>query len=187
MTREKFVEFWNGAVAEWLESDLDDKASGKKLKINTLCSVKENVCHRIYKNYSQIKDVVKKLYFKDKDIRISRFKRAAVIVYAIIAGEDPIEYKDQKTPVDNFFLKQRFAFSLALTSIIQDYEVETKPIFCFSDLGKTKKADEDDFLLSVYKDLFYSEIYKNYNVLTMANIFGLLVERASTLKELRKN
>lgn len=185
MTEQKFIELWDGAVAHWLENEFYDKASCQKLKIKNLCSIKPTACHRIYNNYSNIKELVKKLYFKDKTIRISRYKRAAVIVYATIAGEDPLEYTDKKTPVDNYFLKQRFAFFLALTSIIQDYEVEIKPIFCFPELGKTKKDDEDDFLLSVYKDLFYSEIYKNYNVLTMANIFGLIVERASTLKNLR--
>lgn len=186
MTKEKFVELWDGAAKEWLDDEFIDKTSGKPLKPSALCSIKKDACDRIYKNYTQVKDIVKNLYFKDKDIRINRYKRAAVIIYAVIAGENPLEYKDKKSEPDKYFLKQRFAFFLALTSIIQDYEIESKPIFCFSALGENRKAGEDDFLLSVYKDIFYSEIYNNYNVLTMANIFGLLVERASTLKKLRK-
>ena len=84
-------------------------------------------------------------------------------------------------------MKQRLAFYVAIGSIIQDYSEEavnalSKPYFDFENLGKRDIIDnEDTFLLSVYKDLFFAEVYQNYNVLTMANVFGLLTERASKL------
>ncbi|MDE6292421.1 MAG: hypothetical protein K2L98_01935 [Bacilli bacterium] len=184
MTKEKFIELWKGTTEKWLDGIIEGEEEGKQFKCSSLCSIKTNACQRIYENYSRLKELVKDLYFRDKDKTISRYKRAAVIVYAVIAGEDPLEYKN-KTIVDRYFLKQNFAFFLALTSITQDYIVESMPIFCFSELGVSSKKGEDSFLTSVYKDIFYSEIYKNYNVLTMANIFGLLLERVSTLKKLR--
>ena len=88
------------------------------------------------------------------------------------------------------FLKQRLAFYIAIGSIVQDYSEEDvsslgKPHFDFEDLGKCDIIDDEDtFLLSVYKDLFFSEVYENYNILTMANVFGLLTERASNLSTL---
>lgn len=188
MTEEKFVELWDGTVKEWVENCFeirDSDGASQKVKFSQVCSVKKDACRRIYSNYLRIKALVKELYFKDKGKLISRYKRASVIIYAVIAGEDPLDYKGEETKVEGLFLKQRFAFYLALTSIIQDYEIAPdRPIFYFSQLGVPTK-NEDDFLTSVYKDIFFSEHYNNYNVLTMANMFGLLVERASTLKTLK--
>ncbi len=143
---------------------------------------------KVYSNYKRIKSLVKNIYFKDKKSIISRYKRAAVITYAILLS-DPIEKKFQVTKnLDDLYLKQRLAFYMGIASIIQDFpqdQVEnlTGSLFQFDQLGKAfgNNAKEDDFLTSVYKDLMYAEIYKNYDVLAMANVFGLLTERASAL------
>lgn len=108
---------------------------------------------------------------------------------------NPLEYKmptsERFDHVSNF-LKQRFAFYFALSSIILDYKQEyiaelidkSGHVFEFDALGDVNDSDCDDtFLESVYKDMFFSELYQNYNILTMANVFGLLVERASHLKK----
>lgn len=206
MRVDNFAKLWDGSVKEWLDSsftylekdELTDDYICRTIKVADVCSIKETACVRIYNNYDNLKRLIKSLYFKKDDKLISRYKRAALIIYAVIAGEDPLNYNyevieaiddtSNKTglKIDKYFLKQRFAFFLALNTLVQDYVVEEsdKPIFFFSELGDAKDA-EDDFLLSVYKDIFYSELYKNYNVLTMANMFGLLVERASRLHKLR--
>lgn len=205
MKKEKFLEFWNGAVDKWNDATFslkkdnddknnkDDKEKTQIIKYNAVCSIKPNAAARIYQNYLNIKQLVKKLYFKEEFKKISRYKRAAVIIYAVIVGEDPLIYKNKDQAnkdldFDVLFLKQRFAFHLALTSLIQDYEdVQGKPVFFFSELGVPENPEDDDFLTSVYKDILFSENYHNYNVLTMANMLGLLVERASTLKTLKKH
>lgn len=184
MNENKFQELWDGVVAQWLKESI--KVSDSTIyNVSDLCSVKPNACKRIYNNYTNLKKFVKDNYFQDSDKSLSRYKRASVLVASIILGEDPLKYKFviKKQPND-YFLKQRFAVFMALSSIVEDYKVESRPIFYFNELGEAG-ADEDDFLKSVYKDLLYSEAYKNYNVLTMANVFGLLTERASGLKVLR--
>ena len=184
MKYEKFEVFWNGSIEKWLNNTIALDGVSNPSKISDLCAVKDTACARIYLNYTKLKELVKFTYFKDKDKKLSRYKRAAVLVYAIIQGEDPLSYKYKKKKADSYFLKQRLAFHIALSSIIQDFKVDNleNTIFFFSELGNAD-VGEDDFLTSVYKDLLYAEIYKNYNVLTMANVFGLLTERASILRE----
>ena len=187
MTEAKFIELWNGTVARWIGDSfiLIDNEVERTVSFSDVCSVKNDVVHRIYQNYEHVKSIVKKLYFKDKTKRISKYKRAAVIIYAIIAGQDPLEYKVEKSKYRKMFLKQRFALNMALSSIMQSYEINLselkEPIFKFDELGAPVDQGDDDFLLSVYKDIYYSEQHKNFNILSMANIFGLLVERASIL------
>lgn len=187
MEQNTFNKFYNGAINVWLKSSF--YYQNEKYVISDLCKIKDDSCKRIYNNYIKTKNLVKNIYFKEPEKKINRYKRAAVIVFAVISGDDPIEYsspKDSKIP-DKFFLKQRFAVYLALLSIVQDYNtLVEKPTFYFSKLG-TSLEQEDDFLTSVYKDLFFSEHYGNYNVLTMANVFGLLVTLGSNLENRGSN
>ena len=77
-------------------------------------------------------------------------------------------------------------------SILQDFDEKkieecAKPLFYFAELdAQSTISGDDDFRLSLYKDLFFSEIYENYNVLTMANVYGLLTERCSHLPECKR-
>ena len=59
-----------------------------------------------------------------------------------------------------------------------------KVIFDFDNIGLSRDDKNDSFLLSIYKDLFYAEIYENFNVLTFANLLLVLVERASLLSQI---
>lgn len=198
MKKSKFMDFWDEWSTEWYKSTeiiIDDK----KTPVSELCRFKKNYAAVLYKRYEKIKTIIRQSYFPPTnciniDNKFSRYKRAAIIAYTI-NGASPLIYTDPsiKNDLDPNFLKQRLAFFVAIGSIIQDFpqadvkSLETQgPIFDFDSLGKMDKDyGQDSFLLSVYKDLFYSEIYENYNVLTMAKVFGLLTECASKLREIK--
>ena len=168
--------------------------------VSELCCFSDNCANHIYKNYELIKQVIKDAYFKNsngddlKICRLSRYKRAAVLTYAIIKSA-PLVFSNKENSlwVDPYFLKQRLAFYIAISSIIQDATDESirksieqnGVIFDFASLGSSFNCDEcqdDSFLLSIYKDLLFSEIYDNFNVLTMANVYGLLTEKTTMLE-----
>lgn len=190
MTQETFRDFWGIWSLEWYNKTNID-LNGSSVPVAQLCEIKPDYDVILNKHYEFIKQIVKESYFKVTTKRLSRYKRAAVMAYAI-NGASPLIYKDAtiKEDMDPNFLKQRLAFYVALGSIIQDYPEKAvtalkPPYFDFDNLGKRDIIDgEDSFIQSVYKDLFYADVYENYNVLTMANVFGLLVERASKLGEL---
>lgn len=194
----KFVEFWSSHIEKWY-SDTVITVDEIDVPVNTLCCLKEDYTETVFKKYEAIKNIVKESYFKNikhddkRSCHLSRYKRASVLTYAIIKCT-PIKYiNEQAQPwLDPYFLKQRLAFYMAISSIIQDcpkefveeYKSKNIPLYDFKSLGANECDAEcdDDFLMSVYKDLLYSEIYDNFNVLTMANVYGLLTERASVLK-----
>lgn len=47
-----------------------------------------------------------------------------------------------------------------------------------------KEVGADSFELGLYKGLFYAQLYNAYDVMAMANVFWLLVEKASNLSKL---
>lgn len=185
MTSEKFIEFWNVWSENWYTLTFFDGQIERK--IGSICTIKMGAAEQIHKTYEAIKCIVKDSYFKETQKKLSRYKRASVLTYAIIKSK-PLNYNyNMKKKYDIYYLKQRLAFFMAIGSILQDYKEEDiasieQPIFYFKELGITELYEgDDDFLMSVYKDLFFSEIYHNFNVLSMANLYGLLVERASKL------
>lgn len=189
MKQERFRSFWDSWSNEWIKNNI--YWNGEKIALSSLCALKSGYGDALYDRYCLIKRTVKNSYFQDNSKRLSRYKRAAVIAYTV-NGAMPLTYLEKNIQDDMHpaFLKQRLAFYVAIGSIVQDYseeEVRTleTPYFDFENLGKCDIIDnEDTFLLSVYKDLFFSEVYENYNVLTMANVFGLLTECASKLSRL---
>lgn len=196
MKKSTFGAIWNYWAEDWLKS-CNLCINNVDTPISSLCSLKEGYGSIVCKRYLKIKEIIKDAYFSDSGNRLSRYKRAAIVAYAI-NGSDPLEYKSsfKEDDVEKYFLKQRLAFHVAIGSIIQDYPKEKVldiidkdgALFDFKNLGTGNAANNgDDFLMSVYKDLFFSEIYDNYNVLTMANMFGLLVERASKLSMITPN
>lgn len=196
MKKSTFGEIWNYWAEDWLKSGTLC-VNNADTPVSSLCSLREDYGSIVCKRYLKIKEIIKDAYFSDSSKRLSRYKRAAIVAYAI-NGSNPLEYKSslKEDDVEKYFLKQRLAFHVAIGSIIQDYPKEKVldiidkdgALFDFKNLGTANVANgEDDFLMSVYKDLFFSEIYDNYNVLTMANMFGLLVERASKLSMITPN
>ena len=198
MKEKTFQSFWNKIVVEeWLNHSTV-KDGENSIYVKDLCYLKDSAVSAVFELYEKNKVKAKNVYFKDMrgnngHVYLSRYKRAAVLTYAVIQA-NPIELKTKKSDelLDKYFLKQRLAFFVGLQSIIQDYpedEICKKKgegsIFFFSSLGESEREEEeDDFLTSVYKDLLFSELYHNYNILTMANVFGLLTERASVLGEI---
>ena len=191
MKKEKFVELWQIHAAEWHKGAFI-RYQGESKPVSEFCNIKKNYGELVYKKYEAIKKLTKQLYFGDIDRRVNRFKRAAVIVYAINLTE-PIEYingySEADIAVDKLLLKQRLAFHLGLHSIITQYPQDKVEQLCNSgdlfDFSIQSKGvgdeNSDTFLEGIYKDIFFSGIYQNYNVLTMANVFLLITERSSRL------
>lgn len=97
MTLEKFEAFWNLWSEQWLEEEIN--IDGNKKKPSSLCSIKKGIAEEVWNNYNIIKRIVKDKYFAEKDkskIRLDKYKRAAVIVYAINCSS-PLKYKRLKT------------------------------------------------------------------------------------------
>ncbi len=198
-----FEIFWKECfINGWLKTTKILK-QGILTSVDELCSFKETAINDVYKAYESVKETTKSLYFKNyneedaSSVHLNKYKRAAVLTCAVIKA-DPLIIKHDciSDGMDELFLKQNLAFNVGLQSILQEFPQEdlkkykgfvgeffdfsNKAIFNFSDLGRIdRNPGDDDFLASVYKDLFFAEIHQNYNVLTMANIYGLLVERAS--------
>ncbi len=202
MKRETFDLFWSSCIEKWRNTIIIAEGS-TRLRVSELCELKLEAADMVYNAYEKMKIQAKTIYFKDQGtensekVHLSRYKRAALITHAVIITE-PIRYfrnsNNEADYLDPFFLKQRLAFSLSLQSIIQDFPKkqinkaieEGKKIYSFKRLGaKDYHEGEDDFLLSVYKDLFFAEHYGNYNCLTMANIYGLLTDCCSILSDIQ--
>ena len=193
MKFEKFSEFWEQGVRSWFATEtLSDEQ--EQIFAREICKIKTNSASIVYHNYEAIKKIVKDNYFMDDTHNnISRYKRAAVIIYAILKS-DPLVRIDNGVKRHTYFLKQRFAIYMAFSSILVDYDKEkvmaklaierkTNPlatVFRANCLGK-EDDKQDNFLTSFYKDLEFAEIYKNYDVLAIANILGLIVETSSIL------
>ena len=197
MTEEKFVSFWNEWSSRWIGHakcfHVDDIST--LFFVKDKCALKD-VASEAYSLYILCKDRTKDRYFdrKKKDPILSRYKRAALIAYVVLYS-DCMDYVDSDNySTDPFLLKERLAFHMAIGSIIQSFDQERvsslikkykgKPLFSYDDLEIDRGEHDDSFLQSVYKDMYFSRIYKNYNILTMANVFGLLTEKSSLLSEL---
>lgn len=198
MKKEKFIELWKAYVLNWWNLQCIDLPDGS-VSVSELCLIKKDACKRTFEIYNIIKRAAKRYYFRAGDTpHLSRYKRAAALSYSIIIS-DPLYYITDNQEnvsgwIDKYFLKQRLAVNLALGSIIQDFPSSIVDehvqkggtIYDFSNLGDGQNED-DDFLLSLYKDLLYSELYNNYNMLTMANVYGLLTEKASILGRIQND
>lgn len=192
----QFSKFWSESTKSWLETaSLPNPNNAEQvLFVSDICTIKKEYSRVMHHNYEAIKKIVKTNYFdSEAKTSLSRYKRAAVIIYATIKS-DPIDYNDKNLDINLYLLKQRLAVFLALNSILVDYdekkvmdklneERKANPyvsIFGTEILGKQEPL-QDDFLTSFYKDLAFAEIYNNYNVLTTANVLGLIVEKSSIL------
>lgn len=196
MELKTFTDFWIKNSKEWYQNATARKAGAEEapVPVRSLCTIKPDIAAALYDRYEKVKDFTKRIYFKNPTKKLSCYKRAAIIAQAILLS-DPLEYIELDVDqLDPYFLKQRLAFYMAITSILQLFSEEQitelakkdkrGEIYHLSDLGIGRQPDEDTFLMSVYKDMFYSELYGNYNILTMANVFGLLTERSSEIRTL---
>ena len=195
MTFETFNNFWEQCSDKWLLSASFLDENNNVRQVSDICKLKDNYVRIIYHNYTEIKNIIKRNYYHEVSYAtINRYKRAAVLVYAIILT-DPLKYK-VPTFGKTYFLKQRFAVYVALSSILVDYDQSKvmqrledlkkknpqATIFDFGSLGEFDSG-RDDFLTSFYKDLEFAEIYHNYDILAIANIFGLLVDKCSIITD----
>ena len=190
-----FYNFWIQWSSVWYNTATAscDSNKAEKKQVSDLCTIKDNCISSLFDSYIEVRDFVKKCYFRDPKKRLSKYKRAAVIAYVILLN-NPLKYKHPTHDgIDVYYLKQNLAFYMGICSIIQDFtkeEIErvlesSDKLFDFSELGKADSSEEDDdFLTSVYKDLFFSECYHNFNFLSLANVFGLVTERASRIGSL---
>lgn len=198
MKRASLKALWDKYSDDWLNNETIS-VNNEAVPVKEICSIKKDYDIILLKRYNRMKAVVKDTYFGTDVKHVNRYKRAAILAY-VISSAEPLEYKVATTyGIDDYFLKQRLAVQVALGSIVVDFP-ESKvsqlpdPLFEFYDLGflndkgfsgPKAPTQQDDFLQSLYKDLFFAEIHQNYNVLTMANVFGLLTEKCSKLALLR--
>lgn len=193
MNINKFKEMWELWSVEW-HSHATCVVNGKSEYVSKYCEVNFEIYTQLYTSYEKAKDSIKDLYFYESGKLLNKYKRAAVLAF-VINSASPLVYKENvykedfgeesvKMP-DRLFLKQRLAFYIALCSIIVEYNEEDvaklrTPIFHFPKLteGEKQNSDDerpaDDFLMSMYKGLFYSDIYHNRDILALSNIFWLL-------------
>ena len=194
MKEKKFNEFWAATAFEWYDNGFvvqHDTETGRiEIPIKDLCSFKPHCEKDLYNNYMSLKHVLKDAYYMHPQTsKLSLFKRASVLSYTVLLT-DPLVYADT-TQLDSFFLKQRLAVRIALCSIVQafindDSQLQSitkngTPLFHFDGIDAFQHDGEDSFLESVYKDMYFAEQYRNYNVLTMANVYGLLTILGSNL------
>ena len=93
MTESKFLEFWCCWSANWYNGCSFTVIGNDTVRtVKDLCRIKDNYGKNLFKIYTEIKKITKECYFKDpKKKKLNRYKRAAVIAYAIIKSE-PLEY-----------------------------------------------------------------------------------------------
>lgn len=197
-----FINFWDKWTSTWIESakcfEVDKKDTFFPVKEK--CRIPKTAATSVYQKYQCLKSISKGIYFNtprnksSDDFKLSRYKRAAVIIQAVLET-DCLVYFEKDSHEDSFLLKERLAFFLGIASIIQSFPAtkvdnilnsKQTPIYQFDELDIDREEDADNFLQSVYKDLFFSRFIGNYNVLTMANLLGVLTERASLLSEIIK-
>lgn len=183
MNIEKFEALWNIYSDEWIRNASFKDENGEVQPVSDFCQIKGNYAVYLHNRYEIIKTEIKKAYFYRSDKKLNRHKRAAVIVYAINSS-DPLEYTvESDCYMDRYFLKQRLAFFVGLGAILQDYSKSSieniGTIFHFPPLtDNEERMNADDFLTGVY------EIYYNYNVLTMANLFWLIEHQSELTQEM---
>lgn len=136
--------------------------------------------------YNKVKQVVKEKYFRKNisKITISRYKRAAIISNVVL-GVRPFKIDRAVSPEDKAFLiNEYFAFYLGLHSLLIDfsdeyinhYKNENPDIFKFP-----TPSNGDAYIDIVAKELYFSMLYKNYNILSMADKYYLLLKGFSGL------
>lgn len=191
--------FWKQWSKKWYQTTVcySSERPQDKIPVQKKCKLKKNYTSVIHTNYESAKATAKKLYFRnatrdEEAKRISKYKRAAVLTYAVMKSE-PLIYingnNENLAMVDPYYLKERLAVYMAIGSIIQDFPQDkvslllrdNTGLYDFESLGMDRTQGDDTFLESMYKDLFLADLYGNYNVLTMANVYGLLTERCSEL------
>ena len=203
MIKATFTALWNNWAKTWHQqgscSIINKDGKEVVVKFREICTLKSdsNTVDELWDRYTRSKKNTKDIYFYENDMLLSRYRRAAILAY-VISGAVPLEYNFEKyieifgaevdgVPIsklpDRLYLKQRLAFYIGLCSIIMDYDNKElkehpKPIFHFPKLPDWDVGKVDDFLTSVYKDLFYSEVYRNRNILTLANLFWVLTENS---------
>lgn len=199
MKRDKFVQFWNITANEWINNGTvtkhDDENGNHEFRVKELCSFKPDCESNLYNNYTSLKKLLKDAYYSyPEKCKLSTYKRAAVLAYTVILT-DPLVYRNSNE-ANELFLKERLALRVALCSIVQTFVHSSEelkeltkdgtPVFHFDEVDRFNSKDEDSFLESVYKDMRFADLYQNYNILTMANVFGLLTVLASDLPKNEK-
>lgn len=191
MTLAKFKELWKVASEDWFN---EATVSGGKSErpVSDFCELEDNCfVQKLFDRYNIIKKIVKQDYYNHNKKRatLNKYRRAAVLIYAVNESE-PLRYKGYDPGEKPLFLKQRLAIHVGIISILSEFrqeEVRNLDGVIFDPPALSEFDQEigaDDFNVSMYKDLYFSERYQNYNVLTMSNLLWLLTEKASKLNQL---
>ena len=185
MKPEKFNELWNTHAIKWLDANSTDVENG--VSFGSLCEMKQNANMIVYLNYSKIKEIVKKKYFSEpaETHALNRYKRAATLIQAVLLSQ-PLINKTNSPSWSDYLLTERFAYYMGISSILMDYDQQqikalNGNLFNYALVDRDIDDGNDTFLISIYKDLYFSTINNNYNILTMANVLGLVFSRVSKM------
>jgi len=201
MTYSKFCELWDVFVIESMERNpINNQPSGGSARFFLV----KDAAEIVYNEYTKIKKTFKEMYFTkpDKETKrcsIDRYKRASLLCYSF-NNISPIY--DSKLAKENlefeaFFVNQFHAFYFGLCSLLLDYSPDAiqnivdnnnsifftfptvqLPIYEHADHSFTR----NDYLSNVCRDLYFSKVFGNYSVLTLANVFLLLEYNHCELK-----
>jgi len=211
MKEETFCALWKEWSKKWHETAEYDisiwnpqkrEMEKKHIIVKDYCNVIQGRESELWRLYEKSKENVKRIYLYGDDIKINRFRRAAVLSY-VLSSAMTLSYNEEnytkffgeliegcsiKQLPDPLYLKQRLAIHCAVESIIMEYDrndvisLTGKPIFSIPRMASWEENKVDDFLSSVCKELFFSDVYGNQNVLALANMFWVLTQLSSLNK-----
>jgi hypothetical protein len=195
MLQSKFHDLWQTLVIDFLNSQKSEclNVAYKQKRL----TVRWNAESLVFQRYERIKQLFKDNYFKSsEDTTLDRHKRAAIIVYAFI-DVMPLVLESPKSTdaIQLQLVNECVAFYFGLHYLTIDYKDEaisrivnelnsvffTLPDHHFPPKGE-QCVESNHYAICVWKDLYFSRIFRNYNILTMSNVFYLLEVAHCTLK-----
>lgn len=167
--------------------------------------LRDNAEKSVHQSYEVIKAIVKERYFDPlimtddtSEHNISRYKRASVLSYAVL---EVLPFQRSRgaysavAPSKSDLFNEYFAFYLGLHSLLIDYPEETidrlkkskhtRDLFVFPkhyDSVGESMSESITYADSVATEFQYARKFNNFNVLSVANMYYLLLHYCSYLE-----
>lgn len=197
---EQSLAYFQSPLSSWL---------GESLAANEF-SLINDAEKKVYRSYELIKTIAKECYFDPsvmaditKEHNISMYKRAAVLSYAVLEIM-PFQRSIKRVSEENLSRKdlfnEYFAFYIGLHSLLIDFPDEiidkllrsdrTKNIFCFPKIDHEENYPQNGVITyadSVAVEFQFAHKLHNFNILSVADKYFLLLKRCSYLGEKSNN
>ena len=162
--------------------------------------ITDNAADMVYKKFEHIKSLFKKHYFDDRSLHtLDRHKRAALLTYAFISVKPLLfPYVSKDSSVFLLFPNEAVAFYFGLHFLTIDYpesvidRINKEFGGTFFNLPNTyysithgicSPSDEYGYIANVCRDLHFTQVFRNYDILAMADRYFLLEKGFSNLQE----